>query len=265
MDIQKRQRISGFSLFEMTIVLVIISVVLTGLLPFITESMQSDYANTTVERMEAIDEALRDYVEENGELPCPADATIQIDDATGDFGRSDGTSGVCNDGAGLSNPSATSGTEGIMYSGIEGPMIGGMVPTKSIYLPDEFAFDGWGRRIMYHVDINLTADGSIATATEGNLTIKDSADTDRTTKAAYVILSHGPNGHGGFTLSGNKFDVDSQNAHEHMNCSCDDGMDFVDYYGTFYQHMEQYETGHPDERDYYFDDLVRFRMVSHLK
>lgn len=273
MDIQKRQRISGFSLFEMTIVLVIISVVLTGLLPFITESMQSDYANTTVERMEAIDKALRDYALSNKRLPCPADATDLVDD--GEFGREDGTNGNCIDGDGLSGP-GTSGFEGIIYDPAESTdVVGGMIPTKEIFLPDEFAFDGWGRRFMYHVSIPLTAVDGLIDNSEGNIIVDDAviesgawpppADEVRTLFAAYVLMSTGPNGHGGFLLSGAKYDAASMNGHEALNCGCPPGSaDFDFKMPRFFQHMEQYETGHADERDYYFDDLVRFRMVSHL-
>ena len=251
MDIQKRQRTSGFSLFEMTIVLVIISVVLTGLLPFITESMQSDYANTTVERMEAIDEALRDYVSDDAtdQLPCPADITLESND--GDFGRGLGTVG------------ATTNCTSANWDATD--VTGGMIPTKTLFLPDEFAFDGWGRRFAYHVSKNLTNENALDAGgeSEGDIIVQDFAGTNRTDVAAYVLISHGPNGHGGYTLSGSRFDGDSENDHEQENCDCDDDAAAGTYNNAFFQHMEAFETGET-ARQFYFDDLVRFRMVSHL-
>ncbi len=42
-----------------------------------------------------------------------------------------------------------------------GNNVEGMAPVASLHLPDDYALDGWGRRIMYTVDNRFTANGAL--------------------------------------------------------------------------------------------------------
>ena len=65
-----------------------------------------------------------------------------------------------------------------------GSIVAGTVPTKSLGLPDEFAYDGYGRAFMYVVDTNATAQQSChdmqSTSTAGGIMILPSAPVNAT-------------------------------------------------------------------------------------
>ncbi len=78
----------------------------------------------------------------------------------------------------------------------------GMVPTKTLRLPDDYAFDGYGRRIMYAVDARFTATNAFTSIPASNIgtrmTVLDQSDNPKTTTAAYVLVSFGPDGFGAY-------------------------------------------------------------------
>lgn len=135
----------GFSLIEIAVVLLIISVLISIVaIPIATQMDQSRVAETN-KQLEAIKEALIGYALANGRLPCPA-----IDGIT--FG----------------SPSASS-------SGAEAPAPGGGCKVRVGYVPAAtigispvdsygFALDAWGtskNRIIYGVANIANAAGSV--------------------------------------------------------------------------------------------------------
>ena len=83
--------------------------------------------------------------------------------------------------------------------------IEGGVPTKTLGLPDDYAFDGWGCWIMYAVSTAMTQGVAFSTipATDvtTRLTVNDASGNAKTTKAAYVLVSFGPDGFGAIRAS----------------------------------------------------------------
>jgi prepilin-type N-terminal cleavage/methylation domain-containing protein len=72
----------GFTLLELSIVLVLIGTITgMGLMTF-TASTQASQYNKTVERMDAIDKALLSFVISNSRIPCPSDLTQVATSAT---------------------------------------------------------------------------------------------------------------------------------------------------------------------------------------
>jgi prepilin-type N-terminal cleavage/methylation domain-containing protein len=179
----------GFSLVEMTVVLLVMSVVLAGVLPLLAERTDSQASDITEERMKTIENAMSSYVAANDELPCPADNTAGYE--TLEFGTAD-----CAFDATTSDNNGVSATVGV-----------GGVPVKTLGLSDDYAFDGWGRRFTYYVDATLTVAASLDDD-PGNgpfLTVQDKDANDRTTEALYSIISHGPSGHGAYLRSGQPY------------------------------------------------------------
>lgn len=125
----------GFTLIEMAIVLLIVTLLLTGLVPTVSSQIEQRQRNETRKQLDEIRDALFGFVLTKGRLPCPATA--------------------------LSN-------------GMESPVGGactsadGFVPavTLGITLTDNkgFALDGWSNPIRYAV---TTSNGSSFTTSTG--------------------------------------------------------------------------------------------------
>lgn len=214
---------SGFSLLELSIVLVIFAVLLvTSIAVALQSSIKAKY-NATTENLDNIERALTIFLAVNGRLPCPASPVQQMNNNT--FGAeriitssqpatcaTDATSGIT---------SITSNNE-IQYYGV--------VPVRSLGLTDNAMFDGWGNRIGYAVQrayINnhttntscisatTTPSNSSATAYQcfrgqasgsntgggGTITINDENSTSVTQDTVYVVISYGENGYGAYERS----------------------------------------------------------------
>ncbi len=88
------------------------------------------------------------------------------------------------------------------------PLITGGVPTKTLGLPDEYALDGFGRRMVYMVDVRTTnqkgcmdlqgknLEGYLALATSTNF------DTSTYDHAMWALLSYGKDGQGAMSAQG---------------------------------------------------------------
>ena len=146
-----------------------------------------------------------------------------------------------------------------------------MAPTKTLRLTDDYAFDGWGRRIMYTVDVGFTRANGFTTIpasdTTTRMTIEDASDHAKTTAAGYVLLSLGPNGHGAYLRNGGstRFNYGSVNADELTNCGCNSNgtTNGNGITGTFVQKFAtQDNTPNPLNN---FDDVVAFGTRSDLR
>lgn len=222
-----RGELTAFTLLEMAIVIAIIAVILAGGAVTFSASVQQKQFEQTKEKMLMLQKALRDHWLVFGRLPCPASLSLYNSveagaaNVNGNFGREAATPGLC-----------TGGTPAANFT--SGSIVAGMVPTKTLQLPDSMAVDGWGRRIFYAVDRNYTAVTAAADIPDADtdvingttrITVETAAGDDKTTQAVYVLLSHGQNGHGGYrrysdNVSAVRVSSGSSNASELENCDC---------------------------------------------
>jgi prepilin-type N-terminal cleavage/methylation domain-containing protein len=70
------RKLGGFSLVEMAIVMLIISLLLAGLLPAVSGQIEQQRRNETRKQLAEIQQALLGFALMNGRLPCPVDPTI---------------------------------------------------------------------------------------------------------------------------------------------------------------------------------------------
>ncbi len=114
----------GFTLVEMAIVLLIITLLMTGLVPTISSQFEQRHRNETSKQLDEIRDALLGFAVANGRLPCPASATSNgIESPLG--------GGIC------TNP----------WDGFLPAATLGITPTDS----NGYALDGWSSRIRYAV------------------------------------------------------------------------------------------------------------------
>lgn len=174
-------RFSGFTLIELSIVLVIIAIIAGSVLSIGTYQTETAKIEQTQEKLKAVQEALAAYVMINGALPCPADGELAETNAS--YALADCTAG-------------TQIAAENMYVGV--------VPARTLELPDEFVLDGWGKRITYAVHEDFTTPANFAAPPSGSfLTVETiTAAQQRTEQAAYILLSHGHNGYGAWLRNG---------------------------------------------------------------
>ena len=202
----------GYTLVELSIVILVISLLMAGVFSMATGSINSSKVALTNQKMKEIYKSMGTYLMINKRLPCPASlARSKIDDV--DYGKEErddangncGTSGVyASSGSGLSN------------------FIIGAVPIKSLNLASEFAEDGYENKLNYVIDKRFTKNfipptsgalndsfGTVGTGIElmsakenqvaGSALLSD--------KVMFLLISHGPNGYGSFSSA-----TDQQNA-----------------------------------------------------
>ena len=272
----------GFSLVELSVVMVIVGFIAASALSVAITSDYPTKREETETKMLRIEEALAGYVATNHRLPCPASGTVAITDDN--FGL-EGTQTADDN---CPNKDFVDATTFI---------VGGVVPVTTLQLPDDFMFDGWGHRIDYIVDSHFTnndttnAAGCLGVAgnvcfrdtVAGSLTVNDESGTARTTEAIYVLLSHGENGHGAFPKpgsatsaringfqSGNPYRNATASVDEYTNAKVDSsGATVTPYDGVFV--MRDYlrvDDGSASDGTsttrVYFDDQVRYKTKSQL-
>lgn len=204
MSHHKNSRRGGFTLVELSIVLVIIGVVSAAGLMLFSAYIEGQAYRLTVQRMETIRQALYDYRIAFNRLPCRAQTTSVTPDST-------------SFGVALDPLMGCVGAFGQIHQDL---------PVRTLGLSDEMAFDGWGRRFLYYVDSTADdTDGfdSIAaddTTARISVTHNQSGVTVATT-AVYALVSGGPDGHGMYTrTSVSPINAGITNANQLINCKC---------------------------------------------
>jgi prepilin-type N-terminal cleavage/methylation domain-containing protein len=194
---------TAFSMVELSIVLAIVAIIISSAVTVSTSAIKNAKVKSTKERMTIIENALALYVATNKRLPCPARLDLISTDSS--YGLEAGAKGTCT-------------TTGITEGGIGGTaLVYGMAPVRTLGLKSEMGSDGFDNKFSYIVSQHLTdvcSDVSpsncfgVAAISEGGdnaieieETLSGSAE-DITRIAAYVILSHGPDGAGGFNKNG---------------------------------------------------------------
>lgn len=198
---EKRVRQDGFTLIEMSLVLVIVGIVIMIVYPALTAAQRSTQQSLTTSNLNALMKASAAFVQSNGCLPCPTPAST----LGAGFGRVRGDTV-----ASLCGTCSVSAAEGI-------------VPFVSLGIPAAMAKDGWGRWITMRVDPALTINFGIVPPTslclssdplpcvlgesrkglcQANLSTANRLNIATpgggTQQAAILFLSHGANGYGAF-------------------------------------------------------------------
>lgn len=186
----------GFTIVEIAIVLSIGGILMASFSSAFLSYFNQVQVNTTKERIEAIQQAVESYRAVNGKLPCPAPNNIGLDGLN--FGRE---ADVVAGGGTVCNAAAL---PGVVRVGPFGNRIQiGAVPVRALNLSDDHTIDAWGGRFLFA----MTADQAVIppgantyVPDNGIITINDSAGNVITANAEYIIVSHGRDNVGAFTL-----------------------------------------------------------------
>ena len=185
---------SAFSLIELSVLLVIFGVIVSGVLSISTASIINNKHRITNDNFKKIYQALGVFLLNNKRLPCPASLTKnKISD--NDYG----------------NEVATCQGQGVFQSNNNSNLVYGAVPVKALGLSNDLMEDGFGSKISYVIDkrfaianesqINF-ANATFATApSNNNIIIKHKTLTSEAIISAdgiMLLISHGSNKAGGF-------------------------------------------------------------------
>jgi hypothetical protein len=164
-------------------------------------------ASTSYPATDVVKAALRTFVARNYRLPCPADGTAPIDGVGTVTGMPEGV-------------------ESCSVVPVTATQAAGVVPWKTLGLQPSDALDGWGRRIGYAVTTTLSNPSAMpfqftaSTALPNGIgvaTCTTSGGCGTATTYAYVLISYGPDGKGGFLTSGSPLALPSSTANEYVN------------------------------------------------
>jgi len=211
----------AYSLLELSIVIVIISILISGAMTTAVGNISNAKVKITKDRMKVIYNALGNYVAINRKLPCPASIT-------------DSKTASASYGQAVGNCISMSSSSGGVY--VSTNLLYGMVPVATLGLSKEIGEDGFEDKIAYVVDKNFTdAAASLSdypdftlsnfstnttTNTSNNITISEksgSATMTTTSKAVFVLISAGPNKKGAFGINSSTQNIASIDADEASN------------------------------------------------
>lgn len=232
---------SGFTLVELSIVIIIVGLLTAGGLAVGSSMIERAAYIDTQKLIAQIQQTLRDYYIVNGRLPCVA----RLTDAPGT-----GTFGMelpnC-----TSNFSAPGDTQRITST--PEPVRVGMVPVRTLGLPDSAAQDKYGNRLIYAVTEPLTSVGDFGT-NDGAITVQDASDNEILDNAVYFIASAGRDRKGSYGyLSGSVATAcGSSDNRDVLNCTLNSAV-FRD---------APYNNG--DIEDMFFDDITAWAPKFHF-
>ncbi len=241
----------GFTLIELSIVLIIISLVASAFMTLGIRQTEAAKQQLTETRLEKITRTLGMFVMNNGRLPCPAVGSAVFTAAT--YGVEDASA----------NCATTEVTGQNMHIGA--------VPIITLGLSDEYIADGWNRRFTYAIAsmardsatfMRQNTAGVLDPEPLGTITVfADGAGAIERTDvggtgdgAVMVLLSHGADGHGAWALGGgaNRIDQSSADAAEIENAH--DPTDDTTFDSEFAQ----------TPRSPTYDDIVTYRQRWHI-
>lgn len=202
-------RSRGFSLVELSIVVLVIGIVLTMGIGAWTANLENQANGATVQRQAAIKEALIGYLRRNNRLPCPDT----------DFTAPDGAENRTTAGDPTTACSAAFG----------------IIPYTTLGLARDAGRDGWGNFFSYHVsstNISTASNGNwsantdwtrsawFRTGNKGLITVNNRTGATVTAIASNVVavvVSHGRNGLGAYSIGGTRNTLPAAGTDEESN------------------------------------------------
>jgi prepilin-type N-terminal cleavage/methylation domain-containing protein len=206
-----RDHTAGFTLVEIAIVVVIASVLLTMGIAALNAQLTNTAISVTKKKQSTIQDSLTTYFGLHGQLPCPD-----------------------------VNPVLTLPPDGIEKRTQMGPPIVttspcvnlnayGILPYVTLGLPQDAALDGWDNFFSYYVsntpanaDWTLTQNFHMGNVGEYNVwattgIVTPLASVAARTGAIVLVVSHGRNGNGAFTVQGTANTAPLQTNDEYLN------------------------------------------------
>ena len=174
----------AYTLVELSIVLVIISIFLSSGLNIFTNNIVQTKTVNTKEKLNIIYKSLAEYLMINKRLPCPIKLNI-AKDTDANYGAVTTTP--------INNCSSISSGSG------DNQIIIGALPNRDLGLTNDMAEDDFGNKILYVVDNRLITNFNATGFSDGAI---DIGQVSGITKPLLLLLSSGANSCGSYKTNG---------------------------------------------------------------
>ena len=201
----------GFTIIELSMALVIISVLSGAGLTTANYYLKKSTLETTKTKLEKIQEALEIYQKVNGFLPCPS--PLNVDRSNTSFGVS----------TAHTTTSASMALNGYVDVNSNAVRIGA-VPTTTLNLPPSYSHDAWNSKYTYAVTRDLCLDSATYGTTVGAISIVNKDNVSLTASghaAAYAVVSHGKLKKGAYNTDGTTRIACGSTEKDSENCNDD--------------------------------------------
>lgn len=247
---QRKIQKSAFSLVELSIVMVIIAIFISGIMYAAVGVSNNAKIVVTKDRINEIYKAFGNYLAVHHALPCPAPITDKKGDANYGNSQANGL-GRC---LHVVNGTAVSG----VY--ISSDLLYGMIPIQNLNLSTEMAEDGFGSKFAYIVNRKFTGFNENGSTTDNFnnapdtsiITIKEGVGgaTTITDDAAFAIISYGPNKFGAYNATSSTQNERSSDTDEQEN----------DLNATVYNNVLISSADRSDV----FDDIIFYKIKKNI-
>ncbi len=242
-------RKSGFTIIELSIVILIFSIILGSIVGMIPTIHQTNSTNLMNSKLDTIQKAIDTFYAQNGFIPCPA--RVSDAPATANFG-------VATD----CNAASVAGTVEVAGATANENVRIGVVPTRTLNLPDDFMFDSWNTRIRYTAVKRMAIDNAQFApyvSTQADIIRVEDAGANRIHQAnsatyanvvAYVLVSYGPNNKGAVNYLGTVNPI--------VACSGGRDVENCDSDAVFVEAIFDSSAGG------YYDDYIRWKTKQQI-
>ena len=243
---------SAYTLVELSIVILILAVLMTGGLTITIGAFNKAKKISTQNKINEIYKSLGKFLLENKRLPCPA--SLELTKNENSYGVEYGNGSGCGTGAVGSGVYVNPTNPNIFY---------GMIPAKTLNLPLSMGEDDFGGKISYVIDQRFTtvfqevvsnSNSGFGTTEPYNsiITVKEKPSAtprDITSDAILVIISHGLNAFGAFNANARTQNPRSSDPDETEN----------DYNSSFNKNFI-----YNSQNSEIFDDVVLFKTRNQI-
>jgi len=238
----------GFTLIELTIVITIIGIFIGAFAQGATVYVKKAKNEQLAEKVSDLQKSLYDFIhadadgdpltpERIGRYPCPAPLTAKPSDPEYGVEQRDAVAGTCTVVPGITEATGTDGQK--VYIGT--------VPTTTLQVESDHMLDPWKQRFVYAISASLTGNGEpvLKMRPIGAITIEKGDDqgviTNVTTRAHFVVVSHGVDHAGAYTATGAAHSNACRIGEAGDTENCDNDAVFSDLYRVEAQSADHYD------------------------
>lgn len=203
MDLTKKitSQQAGFSLIELSIIITVLALFAAGIMSTQRVTTETKQVDVVTDEIKTIRKALAYYAKKKGFLPCPARRDLPPENAS--FGLSTDCNTAAPSGVTDVTPSGGAGTDALRI---------GMLPVRTLGLPEKYAFDQWDSRYTYVSVKRLSIDsatfnGFTTALTTGIIQVMDATGAQISPAStsnfiSNIVFSHGADKRGAYSRAG---------------------------------------------------------------